>query len=75
MKILVTGANGLLGSAVAAEVLRHGHACIATGRAAQCRCADTGTYAQADLCDPQAVQTLIAARKTWPRPAAARAAS
>lgn len=60
MKILVTGANGLLGSAVAAEVLRRGHACIATGRAAQRRCADAGTYVQADLCDPQAVQALIA---------------
>lgn len=59
MKILVTGANGLLGSAVAAEVLRRGHACIATGRAAQRRCADAGTYVQADLCDPQAVQALI----------------
>ena len=55
MKILVTGANGLLGSAVTEEVLRRGHTCIATGRAPQPRCADATVYAQADLCDPQAV--------------------
>ncbi len=60
MKILVTGANGLLGSAVAAEVIRRGHACIATGRAPQRRYADATVYAQADLCDPQAAQALIA---------------
>lgn len=59
MKILVTGANGLLGSAVTEEVLRRGHTCIATGRAPQPRCADATVYAQADLCDPQAVQALI----------------
>ena len=60
MKILVTGANGLLGSAVTEEVLRRGHTCIATGRAPQPRCADATVYAQADLCDPQAVQALYA---------------
>ncbi|MFR5420610.1 MAG: hypothetical protein ACLTG4_00760 [Oscillospiraceae bacterium] len=58
MKILVTGANGLLGSAVggspAARPYLH-----ATGRAPQPRCADATVYAQADLCDPQAVQALI----------------
>ena len=59
MKILVTGANGLLGRAVTEEVLRRGHTCIATGRAPQPRCADATMYAQADLCDPQAVQALI----------------
>ena len=59
MKILVTGANGLLGSAVTEEILRRGHTCIATGRAPQPRCADATVYAQADLCDPQAVQALI----------------
>ncbi len=60
MKILVTGANGLLGSAVTAEVLRRGHTCVATGRAPQRRCADADAYVQADLCDPQAVQALVA---------------
>ena len=59
MKILVTGANGLLGSVVTEEALRRGHTCIATGRAPQPRCADATVYAQADLCDPQAVQALI----------------
>ena len=59
MKILVTGANGLLGRAVTEEVLRRGHTCIATGRAPQPRCADATVYAQADLCDPQTVQALI----------------
>ena len=59
MKILVTGANGLLGSAVTEEILRRGQTCIATGRAPQPRCADATVYAQADLCDPQAVQALI----------------
>lgn len=60
MKILVTGANGLLGRAVTEEVLRRGHTCIATGRAPQPRCAAAAVYQPADLCDPQAVQALIA---------------
>lgn len=60
MNILVTGANGLLGSAVTAELSRRGHTCIATGRTPQRRCADAAAYVPADLCDPQAVQTLIA---------------
>lgn len=60
MRMLVTGANGLLGSAVAAELTRRGHTCIAAGRAPQPRCADAAAYVQTDLCDAQAVQACIA---------------
>lgn len=59
MNILVTGANGLLGSAVTTELIRRGHTCTATGRAAQRLCADAAAYVPTDLCDPQAVRTLI----------------
>lgn len=60
MNILVTGANGLLGHAVMAELRRRGHHGIAVGRAPQCRSADAAAYVQADLCDASAVQALFA---------------
>ena len=60
MNILVTGANGLLGRAVMAELRRRGHHGIAVGRAPQCRSADAAAYVQADLCDTSAVQALFA---------------
>lgn len=60
MNILVTGANGLLGSAVLTELRRRGHHGIAVGRAPQCRSADAAAYVQADLCDASAVQALFA---------------
>ena len=59
MNILVTGANGLLGRAVMAELRRRGHRGIAVGRALQCRCADAAAYVQTDLCDASAVQALF----------------
>ena len=60
MNILVTGANGLLGRAVLAELRRRGHHGVAVGRAPQCRSADAAAYVQADLCDVPAVQMLFA---------------
>lgn len=60
MNILVTGANGLLGRAVMAELRRRGHHGIAVGRAPQCRSTDAAAYVQADLCDASAVQALFA---------------
>lgn len=60
MNILVTGANGLLGSSVMTELRRRGHHGIAVGRAPQCRSTDAAAYVQADLCDASAVQTLFA---------------
>ena len=62
MNILVTGANGLLGSSVMTELRRRGHHGIAVGRAPQCRCTDAAAYVQADLCDPSAVQALFVGR-------------
>lgn len=59
MNILVTGANGLLGRAVMAELRRRGHHGIAVGRAPQCRSTDAAAYVQADLCDASAVQALF----------------
>ena len=60
MNILVTGANGLLGSSVMTELRRRGHHGIAVGRAPQCRSTDAAAYVQADLCDAPAVQALFA---------------
>ena len=60
MNILVTGANGLLGSSVMTELRRRGHRGIAVGRAPQCRSADAAAYVQTDLCDAPAVQALFA---------------
>ena len=40
MNILVTGANGLLGSFVMTELRRRGQHGIAVGRAPQCRSTD-----------------------------------
>ena len=60
MNILVTGANGLLGSSVMTELRRRGHHGIAVGRAPQCRSTDAAAYVQADLCDASAVQALFA---------------
>ena len=60
MNMLVTGANGLLGSSVMTELRRRGHHGIAVGRAPQCRSADAAAYVQADLCDASAVQALFA---------------
>ena len=59
MNILVTGANGLLGSSVMTELRRRGHHGIAVGRAPQCRSTDAAAYVQADLCDASAVQALF----------------
>ena len=59
MNILVTGANGLLGSSVMTELRRRGHHGIAVGRAPQCRSIDAAAYVQADLCDASAVQALF----------------
>ena len=59
MNILVTGANGLLGSSVMTELRRRGHHGIAVGRAPQCRSTDAAAYVQADLCDTSAVQALF----------------
>ena len=47
MNILVTGANGLLGSSVMTELRRRGHHGIAVGRAPQCRSTDAAAYVQA----------------------------
>ncbi len=60
MNILVTGANGLLGSSAMTELRRRGHHGIAVGRAPQCRSTDAAAYVQADLCDASAVQALFA---------------
>ena len=60
MNILVTGANGLLGSSVMTELRRRGHHGIAVGRAPQCRSTDAAAYVQTDLCDASAVQALFA---------------
>ena len=59
MNILVTGANGLLGSSVMTELRRRGHHGIAVGRAPQCRSTDAAAYVQAGLCDASAVQALF----------------
>lgn len=60
MNILVTGANGMLGSSVMTELRRRGHHGIAVGRAPQCRSTDAAAYVQANLCDASAVQALFA---------------
>lgn len=60
MNILVTGANGMLGSSVMTELRRRGH----HGHRRRARAAvprtDAAAYVQANLCDASAVQALFA---------------
>lgn len=63
MRIVVTGANGLLGSDIAAELEARGHVCICSGRAAAYSGKSHGAagveYVQLDLCDARAVQRTL----------------
>lgn len=59
MRIVVTGATGLLGSDVAAALEARGHTCIRSGRAAATDAKVQEAYLQMDLCDARAVQEQL----------------
>lgn len=63
MRILITGANGLLGGFLVPELADHGHTVLATG-IGPCRLSDRdlgpgSSYASLDITDPMAVHGLV----------------
>lgn len=58
MRVLVTGANGLVGSRTAALLAQHGHEVTATSRGAR-RCEGDFSYASCDLTRPDELSQLF----------------
>jgi dTDP-4-dehydrorhamnose reductase len=58
MRVLVTGANGLVGSRLAAMLASRGHAVIALGRGPR-RCMGTFDYASVDLADESSLASAV----------------
>jgi dTDP-4-dehydrorhamnose reductase len=62
MKILITGANGLLGQSLTARLLEQGHQVLGTGRGVARYAADNEqsySYADVDITDGVAIEDLI----------------
>ena len=63
MKLLITGANGLVGSRLVKHLVRAGHSVVATGRGAQRLTGDGFRYVSLELADAAGIERCVAEHK------------